>query len=76
MWTRAVQPPLCPLWRSKPPSDDSEAFCRRMLDETGIAATPGTDFDPDRGHRYVRFSFAGATGEMAEAARLLEDWRR
>ncbi len=56
-------------------TNDSSEFCRRMLSETGIAATPGTDFDPGRGHRYVRFSFAGETATMAEAAARLRRWR-
>jgi len=54
---------------------DSHDFCRRMLEETGVAATPGTDFDPERGHRFVRFSFAGATADMKEAAERLIQWR-
>ncbi len=57
-------------------TNDSPGFCRQVLSETGVAITPGTDFDPGRGHRYVRFSFAGATEEMAEAMRRLTDWRR
>jgi aspartate/methionine/tyrosine aminotransferase len=57
-------------------TNDSEEFCRRMLAEAGVAATPGRDFDPERGHRYVRFSFAGATADMAEAGRRLAAWRR
>jgi aspartate/methionine/tyrosine aminotransferase len=56
-------------------TNDSETFCRRMLDEAGVAATPGTDFDQGRGRVYVRFSFAGSTAEMAEAARRLKAWR-
>ena len=55
-------------------TDDSAEFCKRMLAETGVAATPGIDFDPPRGHRYVRFSFAGATEEMEEAAARLKKW--
>jgi aspartate/methionine/tyrosine aminotransferase len=55
-------------------TNDSEAFCRRMLAETGVAATPGIDFDPERGNRYLRFSFAGPEAEMAEAARRLKAW--
>lgn len=55
-------------------TNDSSAFCARMLAETGVAATPGIDFDPDRGNRYVRFSFAGRTEDMAEAARRLIAW--
>ena len=38
------------------------------------AATPGVDFDPQRGNRYLRFSFAGPESEMAEAARRLKAW--
>jgi aspartate/methionine/tyrosine aminotransferase len=55
-------------------TDDSVAFCRRMLDEAGVAATPGVDFDPARGRTTVRFSFAGPTAAMAEAARRLKVW--
>jgi aspartate/methionine/tyrosine aminotransferase len=55
-------------------TDDSEAFCQRMLAETGVAATPGVDFDPARGHHFVRFSFAGPTADIAEAARRLQSW--
>lgn len=55
-------------------TNDSEDFCRRMLAETGVAATPGVDFDPGRGHRFMRFSFAGATNDMAEAAERLKAW--
>jgi len=57
-------------------TNDSAEFCRRMLRETGVAATPGIDFDPARGHATMRFSFAGATATMAEAARRLGNWRR
>jgi aspartate/methionine/tyrosine aminotransferase len=55
-------------------TNDSEAFCRRMLAETGVATTPGTDFDPARGHRFLRFSFAGPEAAMAEAAERLKGW--
>ena len=57
-------------------TNDSEVFCERMLAEAGVAATPGTDFDPSRGRAYVRFSFAGSEAEMEEAARRLVAWRR
>ena len=55
---------------------DSQEFCRRMLAETGVAATPGVDFDPARGHHTVRFSFSGATEDMEAAASRLRDWLR
>jgi len=57
-------------------TNDSEAFCRRMLAETGVAATPGVDFDTQRGSRFIRFSFAGSTADIAAAAARLIDWRR
>lgn len=57
-------------------TNDSEAFCRRMLQETGIAATPGVDFDPARGSATMRFSFAGSEATIAEAARRLRAWKR
>ena len=57
-------------------TNDSEEFCRRMLEETGVATTPGVDFDTARGHRFLRFSFAGATGDIAEAIKRLRAWRR
>ena len=53
---------------------DSEKFCRRLLAETGIAVTPGRDFDPVAGGDWVRFSFAGSTESVAEAARRLKTW--
>jgi aspartate/methionine/tyrosine aminotransferase len=53
---------------------DSEEFCRRLLNEAGVAVTPGLDFDPIDGGGWVRFSFAGRTEEVAEAARRLGDW--
>ena len=55
-------------------TNDSQDFCRRLLAETGIAITPGIDFDPERGHRFLRISFAGPEAEMAEAATRLADW--
>lgn len=56
-------------------TNDATEFCRRMLAETGVAATPGVDFDPTRGQRFVRFSFAGDEAEIAEAAKRLIAWR-
>src|SRR5713226_345550 len=53
---------------------DSRAFCRHMLAETGVATTPGRDFDPIHGDSWVRLSFAGSTAEIAEAARRLVRW--
>lgn len=53
---------------------DSQALCAEWLADLGVAATPGIDFDPSRGHRYVRFSFAGSTDDCTEAMVRLKDW--
>ncbi|HUK58863.1 MAG TPA: aminotransferase class I/II-fold pyridoxal phosphate-dependent enzyme [Stellaceae bacterium] len=57
-------------------TNDSSEFCRRMLREIGVAATPGIDFDPARGHQTLRLCFAGDAPTIAEAARRLTGWRR
>ena len=53
-------------------ANDSTDFCRRLLEEGGVAATPGLDFDPVRGHRTVRFSFARGEAEIAEGVRRMQ----
>ena len=55
-------------------TNDSAEFCRRMLAETGVAATPGIDFDTTRGHRFIRFCYAGSIDDAAQAADRLEAW--
>ena len=53
---------------------DSLQLTSRWLHELGVAATSGIDFDLARGHEYVRFSYAGAGAELAEACELLSGW--
>ena len=55
-------------------TDDSLAFCHRLLDETGVAIAPGIDFDPAGGRRFVRLSFAVSGEEAERALELLEPW--
>jgi len=56
-------------------TNDSDALWRQILADCAVATTPGIDFDPGRGSRFLRFSFAGTTEDMAEAARRLIDRR-
>jgi aspartate/methionine/tyrosine aminotransferase len=56
-------------------TNDSEAFCRALLAETGIATTPGIDFDPERGRGFLRLSYAGSRRDVEEAIRRLRRWR-
>jgi len=55
-------------------TNDSMDFCARLLAETGVAVTPGIDFDPEEGHAYVRISFAGETETVRDAADRLVSW--
>jgi aspartate/methionine/tyrosine aminotransferase len=61
-------------------TDDSRAFAREILDEAGVAVTPGLDFDPARGARTLRFSYARATADIREGldrlARFMRDRRK
>ncbi len=52
-------------------TDDSRAFAAEILEQAGVAVTPGLDFDPQRGHHTLRFSYARSTADIAEGlARL------
>jgi aspartate/methionine/tyrosine aminotransferase len=55
-------------------SDDSLDFAKRMLDEAGVAATPGIDFDPIDGRHFLRFCYAGSAAEMHEAVERIGGW--
>ncbi|CAM3081450.1 pyridoxal phosphate-dependent aminotransferase [Saccharomonospora xinjiangensis] len=55
-------------------TDDSLTWCRRLLDDTGVAITPGVDFDPVHGGRFVRLSFAASEAQVREAVRRIGDW--
>jgi aspartate/methionine/tyrosine aminotransferase len=50
---------------------EATAFARRILAETHVAITPGTDFDPARGEGFVRLSYAGHPTEIATAVERL-----
>ncbi|ABA79141.1 aminotransferase class I/II-fold pyridoxal phosphate-dependent enzyme [Rhodobacter sphaeroides] len=53
-------------------TSDSLAFAAEILEEAGVAVTPGLDFDPLRGGRTLRFSYARATEDIVEGLARLE----
>ncbi len=55
-------------------TEDSFDFAKRMLDEAGVAATPGVDFDPLHGGHFLRFCYAGSAAEMREAVQRIGAW--
>jgi len=60
---------------ASPLSNDSMALCKSMLEEIGVAATSGLDFQPTNGNRYIRFSFCASERDIAEAADRIRTWR-
>lgn len=55
-------------------TDDSLAFCARLLEDTGVATAPGIDFDPVDGRHFMRFSFAVSTDRVERAVALMRPW--
>ncbi len=56
-------------------TNDTTNLCRQMLEEIGVATTPGIDFDPRDGHKHIRISFAGEEQTINEACARLTKWR-
>jgi aspartate/methionine/tyrosine aminotransferase len=57
-------------------TQDSMTWARRLLAETGVAVTPGIDFDTADGGRFVRLSFAGQESELREGLTRIAGWSR
>jgi aspartate/methionine/tyrosine aminotransferase len=55
---------------------DSFDFATRMLEEAGVAATPGVDFDPINGRKYLRLCYAGTPDDVREAVERIGRWLR
>jgi len=55
-------------------TNDSFDFAKRMLEQAGVAATPGVDFDPFEGSKFIRFCYAGSAAEMKEAVERIGRW--
>jgi aspartate/methionine/tyrosine aminotransferase len=55
-------------------TNNSMEFCKRAIQEAGVAITPGLDFDPEEGHRTIRLSFAGTEADMHNAVAQLGTW--
>lgn len=53
-------------------TQDSKSFCAAVLEKTGVAITPGSDFDAARGQHYVRFSYAETEPVICAALKALK----
>ncbi|WP_022850466.1 pyridoxal phosphate-dependent aminotransferase [Limisalsivibrio acetivorans] len=55
-------------------SNDSYAFCMELLEETGVAVTPGVDFGSNETNKYIRFAYTRNIDHMAEGIRRLKEY--
>jgi aspartate/methionine/tyrosine aminotransferase len=55
---------------------DSRTFAAEILERAGVAVTPGLDFDPVRGGRTLRFSYARSTADIREGLARLHDFMK
>ncbi|MFC5302387.1 pyridoxal phosphate-dependent aminotransferase [Azospira restricta] len=53
-------------------SDDSERLAYRLLEEAGVAATPGLDFGSSAPARHLRFAYTTEVARLEEAVRRIE----
>ncbi|MCB1725735.1 MAG: aminotransferase class I/II-fold pyridoxal phosphate-dependent enzyme [Gammaproteobacteria bacterium] len=57
-------------------TDDSQAFCTRLLEEVGVAVTPGSDFGNHLAARHVRFAFTTGIDRLEQGAERLHRFLR
>jgi aspartate/methionine/tyrosine aminotransferase len=55
-------------------TQDSTKFCADLLEEAGVALTPGVDFDRERGATTLRISYAGRPSDVALGIERLGAW--
>lgn len=55
-------------------TDNSLAFCEKLLDETGVAITPGVDFGEHQANTHVRIAFTTDLSRLEEAVSRLKNW--
>ncbi|MFJ2618545.1 pyridoxal phosphate-dependent aminotransferase [Glutamicibacter sp. NPDC087344] len=49
-------------------------YCAQVLEHAHVALTPGGDFDPFKGHVFIRLSFAAGYERVAEALDRVEEF--
>ena len=53
-------------------TEDSLVFARDLLERTGVAVTPGLDFDRHAGKYHLRFAYTASMDKMADGLTRLE----
>ena len=57
-------------------TDDSYDFCLKLLEEAGVAITPGIDFGAHRPERHVRFAYTTSLAQLEEGVSRLSEYLR
>ena len=57
-------------------SNDSLKFCKDVLEQAGVAITPGLDFDQKRGNSTIRFSYARSTDDIKEGSERIKKFMK
>ena len=52
-------------------TDNSVDFCKKLLNNHGVVLTPGIDFDPYEGDKYIRFCFSYPKKSVLEGIKKL-----
>lgn len=55
-------------------TDNSRDFCWRLLEEAGVALTPGEDFGVYRAGQHLRISYANSMTNLQEGIRRIRDF--
>jgi len=55
-------------------ANDSTAFCRDLLEQAGVAITPGADFGSYLAKHHVRFSYATGMEQLHEGVARIASW--
>ena len=62
------------IWAKIPPGYTSTDFAKKLLDEVGIAVTPGTGYGKE-GEGYIRFSLTISDDRLEEGVDRLSSWQ-
>ena len=62
------------IWADLGHVGNSNDTAKALLCDVRVACTPGGDFDSRTGDRHIRFSVAGSTEEITEAASRISSW--
>ena len=55
-------------------TNDSQQFCQQLLNDTGVALTPGFDFGQQNANLYVRFAYTTQIERLQQAIERIKTW--